>query len=80
MTRISTHHHVGIDCWSVVGSHFVISGSTFECSDNGGIGVKRDWIKAASWEVRTDWAQNTKTLSLCRGLYKHLLSGYNLYK
>merc|ERR1712183_1214365 len=55
-------HHMWIDCWSVIGSHFVVSGSTLKCPNNRRVSVKRDWVETTSGKIRTDRTQNTKTL------------------
>ena len=46
-----------VNGWSIVGTHFVISGTTFESTDNRRVSVKRNWIESTSGKVWTNWTQ-----------------------
>ena len=49
-----------VNGWSIIGAHFVISGTTFKSTNNGRVSVKRNWIETTSSKVWTDWAEDNE--------------------
>ena len=63
-----------VNGWSIIGTHFVISGTTFKSTNNGRVSVKRNWIKATCSKVWANWTENDEAFGFSWWLNCEIIS------